>query len=99
MMNKLSIKAIILIAVSITLFTACQKEKYFFDSGTQKGTFNGSILAFLKSKPVYFDTLTRVIEIAGMNEPPNRCDKYVQNKPVVLIFFYNAVYIFIPLWY
>ena len=68
MMNKLSIKAIILIAVSITLFTACQKEKYFFDSGTQKGTFNGSILAFLKSKPVYFDTLTRVIEIAGMNE-------------------------------
>ncbi|TKC09937.1 hypothetical protein FA048_06930 [Pedobacter polaris] len=67
-MKKLTIKAIILFAISITLFTACQKDKYFFDSGTQKGTFNGSILAFLKSKPVYFDTLTKVIEIGGMNE-------------------------------
>ncbi|WP_316783437.1 fasciclin domain-containing protein [Pedobacter frigiditerrae] len=68
MMNKLTLKAIILIAVSTVLFTACQKDKYFFDSGTQKGTYNGSILAFLKSKPVYFDTLTRVIQIAGMND-------------------------------
>jgi hypothetical protein len=68
MMKKLTIKAIILFAVSISLFTACQKEKYFFDSGIQKGTYNGSILAFLKSKPVYFDTLTKVIQIAGMND-------------------------------
>lgn len=68
MMNKLTLKAIILIAVSIVLFTACQKDKYYFDSGTQKGTYNGSILAYLKSKPVYFDTLTRVIELAGMND-------------------------------
>ncbi|MBB2144496.1 hypothetical protein GM921_03295 [Pedobacter sp. LMG 31464] len=68
MKNKLTIKAIILVAVSITLFTACQKDKYYFDSGTAKGTFNGSILAFLKSKPVYFDTLTKVIAIAGMND-------------------------------
>ena len=67
-MKRLTIKAIILVAVSITLFSACQKEKYFFDSGTEKAAFNGSILTYLKSKPIYFDTLTKVIEIAGMNE-------------------------------
>ncbi len=67
-MKKLTIKAIILFAACITLFSACKKEKYFFDSGTEKATFNGSILTYLKSKPIYFDTLTKVIEIAGMND-------------------------------
>lgn len=67
-MKKLTIKAILLIAVCICLFSACQKEKYYFDSGIQKGNYDGSILAYLKSKPTYFDTLTKVIQIAGMNE-------------------------------
>jgi hypothetical protein len=67
-MKKLTIKAILLIAMSMVLFAACQKEKYYFDSGTTKGNFDGSILTYLKSKPVYFDTLTKVIELAGMNE-------------------------------
>ncbi|QPH38876.1 fasciclin domain-containing protein [Pedobacter endophyticus] len=67
MKRKQITKALILVAVSISLFSACQK-KYFFDSGTHNGVYNGSILAYLKSKPAYFDTLTRVIELAEMND-------------------------------
>ncbi|MDQ8006693.1 MAG: fasciclin domain-containing protein [Pedobacter sp.] len=68
MMKKLNIRALLVMLLAIGLFISCQKDKYYFDSGTQKGTFDGSVLAFLKSKPQYFDTLTRVIEIAGMND-------------------------------
>lgn len=67
-MNKLTIKTIILFSVAITMFSACQKDKYFFDSGTQKGTYNGSILSYLKSNTTYFKTLTDVIAIAGMED-------------------------------
>lgn len=68
MMNKLTIKAIVAVLITTALFASCQKNDYYKDSGITSAKFDGSVLGYLKSKPVYFDTLTRVIEIAGMNE-------------------------------
>lgn len=52
--------------LSLLLFgTACQKE-YYFNSGLSKAEFNGSMLEFLESKPILFDTLVQVIKLAEM---------------------------------
>lgn len=67
-MNKLTIKALLALLITTALFASCQKSNYFKDSGVHNPNYPGSILAYLKSKPVYFDTLTKVIEIAGMND-------------------------------
>lgn len=45
--------------------TSCQK-KYFYDSGLSRAEFNGSMMAYLESKPLLFDTLVQVIKLAGM---------------------------------
>lgn len=52
----------------LLVFTACNKDKYFYDTGVHKAEYDGSILSYLKSKPVYFDSLVRVINLAGMND-------------------------------
>lgn len=52
----------------LLLAFACSKDKYFYDTGRNTPEFNGSILEYLKSKPEYFDSLVRVIKVAGMEE-------------------------------
>ncbi|MBZ4189077.1 hypothetical protein [Niabella beijingensis] len=47
--------------------TSCKKD-YFKDTGVHKGEFNGSMLAYLKSRPEYFDSIVKVIDFAGMND-------------------------------
>ena len=54
-----SILAVMLMA------TACQKE-YYFDAGLSKPEFDGSMLEYLESKPILFDTLVQVIKLAGL---------------------------------
>lgn len=49
----------------VMMFTACQKE-YYFDSGLSKAEFNGSMMEYLESKPILFDTLVQVIKLAGL---------------------------------
>jgi hypothetical protein len=51
---------------SIFLLGSCAKDDYFKDSGTVNGSFQGNVLEYLKSKPQYFDSLTKVIRLAGM---------------------------------
>ncbi|RZL50902.1 MAG: hypothetical protein EOP00_02020 [Pedobacter sp.] len=68
MMYKITIKLALLILIGFTLFTSCKRDEYFLDTGKADPNFNGTILAYLKSKPAYFDTLVRVINIAGMND-------------------------------
>jgi hypothetical protein len=60
-------KNILWIAFAVLLMSACTKE-YYFDSGVHNGKFEGSALDYLKTKPEYFDTLVRVIDLAEMND-------------------------------
>jgi hypothetical protein len=52
----------------LVVITGCQKKDYFTDTGTHSPNFNGSVLQYLKSKPGMFDSVVRVIGLAGMNE-------------------------------
>lgn len=54
--------------MTLLLAFACSKDKYFYDTGRNTPEFNGSILDYLKSKPEYFDSLVRVVKVAGMEE-------------------------------
>lgn len=56
------------ICLLVVLLSACSKDKYFYDTGVHKAKFDGSILQYLRSKPMYFDTLVKVINVAGMND-------------------------------
>lgn len=67
-MYKITLKITLVIIIAFSVFTSCKRDDYFQDTGTINPNFNGTILTYLKSKPVYFDTLTRVIQIAGMND-------------------------------
>jgi hypothetical protein len=67
MMYKITFKIALLILIGFTVITSCKRDEYFLDTGTHNPNFDGTVLAYLKSKPAYFDTLTRVINIAGMN--------------------------------
>ncbi|MEJ5995401.1 fasciclin domain-containing protein [Pedobacter sp. Du54] len=68
MMYKTTLKLAIFVLIGFSIITSCKRDEYFIDTGTTNPNFNGSILAYLKSKPAYFDTLTRVINIAGMDD-------------------------------
>lgn len=54
--------------MTLLLAFACSKDKYFYDTGRNTPEFNGSIMDYLKSKPEYFDSLVRVVKVAGMEE-------------------------------
>jgi hypothetical protein len=75
------------IAVFITaacLLIGCKKDSYFYDTGVHQAKYNGTILDYLKAKPFIFDSLVRVVNIAGMDDlftkenvtffaPPSSC--------------------------
>jgi hypothetical protein len=63
MMKKFFLPAI----VTIALFVAsCNKNSYYNDSGVITGKFNGNTMDYLKSKPDYFDSIVKIIKIAGL---------------------------------
>ncbi len=75
---------IALCIIAAFLVAGCKKESYFYDTGVHQAKYNGTILDYLKAKPFIFDSLTRVVEIAGMNDvfvkenvtffaPPSSC--------------------------
>ncbi len=63
------IKTTIALSAAICcLLMACSKDGYFEDTGLHNPNYNGSILQYLKSKPILFDSLVMAIDAAGMNE-------------------------------
>jgi len=58
----------------LTLLASCSKDDYYTDGGLAKAEFNGTVLEYLSSKPVDFDTLVQVIKIAGMEDVFNKED-------------------------
>jgi hypothetical protein len=52
----------------ILAINACKKGNYYIDTGVHQAKYDGSILKYLSDKPIYFDTLSKVINIAGMQD-------------------------------
>src|SRR5690606_40507426 len=46
--------------------SSCNKDDYYEDGGLANAEFNGTILEYLESKPVLFDSLVQVIKLAGL---------------------------------
>lgn len=69
--KKLSIAGQFLIVFSCLLMFACKKDEYYFDGGKSNPVFNGTTLQYLKSNPRSFDTIVKIIEIAGMEREFN----------------------------
>jgi hypothetical protein len=62
-------RTIFFVAMALCLiFAACKKEEYYIDSGVHNGRYDGSIYQYLKEKPIYFDTLSQVIDAAEMRD-------------------------------
>ena len=45
----------------------CQKKDYFTDTGKHDPNYQGSVLSYLKSRPDYFDSIVKIIHLAGMD--------------------------------
>lgn len=68
-------KKIILLALTAAVFiSACNKKSTFEDSGINDPKFDGTIMEYLESDPLYFDTLVRVVKYAGLEETLNKDD-------------------------
>ncbi|MGJ7031175.1 hypothetical protein [Niabella hirudinis] len=71
-MKKIVMKLFVFSLLLLTI--ACGKKDYFEDTGTHVGSFNGTALQYLQSKPEYFDSLVKVIKLAGMEDQLNAKD-------------------------
>ncbi|SKC07681.1 Fasciclin domain-containing protein [Sphingobacterium nematocida] len=67
-MAKFNIKHIFFtVMISLMAFASCKKE-YYEDGGVHNPKYEGTILQFLKSRPELFDSLVKVIDLAGYSE-------------------------------
>lgn len=68
-MRKKSYGYLLLFAVSLFFLAiaGCKKKDYFIDSGRHSADYNGTVLQYLKNHSLrQFDSLTKVIRLAGM---------------------------------
>lgn len=52
---------------SLVVLASCTKE-YYQDGGVHNPKFEGTVLAFLKSRPELFDSLVKVADLAGYSQ-------------------------------
>jgi uncharacterized surface protein with fasciclin (FAS1) repeats len=70
-MRNFTKKYIALIACTVVLAitaASCSKDKYYQDGGLADPKFNGTVLQYLQSNPVKFDSIVQVIKLAGMED-------------------------------
>lgn len=68
MKKILKLKNLFLICFSLLLVSSCSKDDYYEDGGRAQAEFDGSILDYLETKPVLFDTIVEIIKLAGLEE-------------------------------
>lgn len=61
-------KIIIGALIAVVAFTMGCKKDYYEDTGVHTPTFNGTIMQYLEAKPEYFDSVIKVIKLAGMED-------------------------------
>ncbi|WP_156306887.1 fasciclin domain-containing protein [Sphingobacterium endophyticum] len=57
---------IALFFMSLFFLGACNKDDYYEDGGLAKAEFDGTIIQYLETKPVLFDTIVQIIKLAGL---------------------------------
>jgi len=69
----MKIKTLFVLSIlTATFLFGCRKNEYFNNTGLANGQFDGTIMQYLESKPDYFDSLVKIINIAGMAEALNK---------------------------
>jgi Fasciclin domain len=58
----------LLVVALMVLALSCKKDDYYKDSGKQVGVYDIGAYDFLKARPYFFDTLTNIIDSAGLRE-------------------------------
>lgn len=61
-------RSIIIAVIITTISFGCQKKDYFTNTGKHTPNYSGTVLDYLKSKPAMWDSLLKVIKIAGMED-------------------------------
>jgi len=61
-------RALLYITLGTILFTSCQKDDYFQDTGVHATTYDGTVMKYLKDHPTHFKKLVEIIEYAGMQD-------------------------------
>jgi len=67
--NTIAICGLILLA-----FTACQRDKYYKDGGLAQANFPGTMLEYLDAHPAPFDSIARIVRLAGLSDMFNKED-------------------------
>lgn len=65
-MKKISL--LFIVSAALAFLAGCQKNNYFQDGGKHTPNYNGTILQYLNNKPGMFDSVSRVIQLAGMQD-------------------------------
>ncbi|MES2777594.1 MAG: hypothetical protein V4722_25670 [Bacteroidota bacterium] len=55
----------IMLSAVVLLAASCKKD-YYTDTGKHTPNYDGNALQYLKSKPQYFDSISKIIKLAGM---------------------------------
>jgi hypothetical protein len=61
--------ALVVLGLCSTVLFSCKKNDYFKNpSGVSKAKYDGTIMDYLRDNHVYFDTLSAIIDYAGMTD-------------------------------
>lgn len=75
-MKKIMIKSVkqigVFLMVALLFGSACNKDDYYTDGGLANPYFEGTIMAYLDSKPIEFDTIAQIVRLAGLEETFNQ---------------------------
>ena len=55
------------ILAAMLLAVGCKKGNYFTNTGVNDPNYQGTVLDYLKSKPTYFDSIVKIIHLAGLD--------------------------------
>lgn len=62
---KLKLLIPVVFVALLAVLNGCQKE-YYKDTGTHTANFDGNMMEYLQSKPQYFDSVVKLIQITGL---------------------------------
>ena len=63
------------VLLGVLLVTAsCKKSDSYIDTGRQVTAYDGTVLDYLKAKPQQFDSIAKIIKLAGMEDIFNKED-------------------------
>jgi hypothetical protein len=75
LINRKYMKKLIMVcAAFLLLLSACKRDEYYRDGGLANPDYPGTIMQYLEAKKVPFDTIAKIVKLAGMEEQFNKED-------------------------